>query len=84
MAVNLSPETQIRIQRLVDSGEFSDAELAVAAALSLLERDDPEYWEQLEALDAEADDDVEHGRLTRADDAFVANLRERVKGNQLG
>ena len=79
MTVKLSPETIQRIERLVESGQFLDADQAVTAALSMLERDDPAYWEQLEALDAEADEDVEHGRLTRVDDAFMQKLRERVE-----
>jgi Arc/MetJ-type ribon-helix-helix transcriptional regulator len=79
MVLKLSPETEKRIEALVASGDFRDAEEVLDVALLSLERDSPEYWDKLEALSAEADADVANGRMTRADDALIDSLRERVR-----
>jgi Arc/MetJ-type ribon-helix-helix transcriptional regulator len=79
MVLKLSPETEKRIEALVASGDFRDAEEVLDVALLSLERDSPEYWDKLEALSAEADADVANGRMTRADDVLIESLRERVR-----
>jgi putative addiction module CopG family antidote len=79
MAVRLSPQLQHRIDEFVKSGQFANADAVVEAALQRLAPDDDEYWDDLEAYDAEADADVANGRVTRIDEGHIQMLRDRVR-----
>jgi hypothetical protein len=49
MAITISPELEVRIQRVVASGRFATPEQAVEAAMERLEIDDPlSGWSQQE------------------------------------
>jgi antitoxin ParD1/3/4 len=82
MVLKLSPETEKRIEALVASGRFRDADDVLDSGRLALERDTDEYWAWIEKEDAKADEDVAQGRLTQVEDAFIESLRERVRGTR--
>ena len=77
MAIKLSPEAEERIEALVASGRFRDADDVLDSGLLALERDTDEYWAWIEEEDAKAGDEDAPGVV--ADDAYFERLREHVR-----
>lgn len=78
MAVKLSPHVEKRIERLVESGRYADADQVVEAALLSLEPDASFDWAWIAEQDAMADDSVAAGRTRPFDNEFVEELRALV------
>jgi Arc/MetJ-type ribon-helix-helix transcriptional regulator len=78
MAVKLTPHVEEWIERLVDSGQFADANQVIEAALLSLEPDVPLDWAWIAEQDTMADESVAAGRTRPFDDKFADQLRALV------
>lgn len=78
MGLKLSPSVEKRIESLMDEIGVDSADELVSWALLALEEKNRAFWERIERLDAEADDDVRNGRVRPVTDEFVAEFRAIV------
>ena len=77
MAIELSPNLQMRIQKKIDEGEYADLNEVIAEGLNLIDSR-KEKLETLRALIAEGVADVEAGRVVAYNEEFRENARRRA------
>ncbi len=82
MNLNLSPETQYRIDLLIETGKFPSREDVVAAALVALEGHVKQHEfepNELASLLAAAEQSIESEGTLDGDDAFRARSEDRTR-----
>ena len=77
MAIELSPNLQMRIQKKIDEGEYADLNEVIAEGLNLIDSR-KEKLETLRTLIAEGLADVEAGRVIAYNEEFRENARRRA------
>jgi|tagenome__1003787_1003787.scaffolds.fasta_scaffold20913564_1 putative addiction module CopG family antidote len=77
MEVRLTPKQAAVIEQAVASGNFANAEEALALAVALLE-DRERRLADLRALVDEGDADFAEGRYTEYDDVTIKNLADEL------
>ena len=87
MNVTLSERATAIASHAVESGICQSVDDAVERAMELLaveartiERWTPEYAAEVHRGLAQAADDIAHGRITRADEAFWQRMRSAIPG----
>lgn len=80
MQIEISPETEERIRRLVERGEFSDASEAIDEAILRLSETRASYESELSTMLEQGRQDIREGRYQLLTPGLIEDLvsRERI------
>ena len=79
MNINLSPELEKRVQRLVERGDYPSADALVREAVdSFLEIEDEEVLEEVRRRLQASDEEIDRGEFLEYDEHTIKNLAKDV------